>query len=205
MKEIIKQNKVVAVIRANTHNEAQKIVKATLKGGIKCIELTYSIPKVPELITKLKEKYKDGIFGVGSVINEEMAINVINAGAKYVVSPGYSQEVNEVCKKMNILYIPGCMTITEMMFVLKNGNSLVKLFQGNIFGVNFIKSIKVPLPQIEIIPTGGVDVDNIKEWLKAGVVCVGVGSSLTGSNDMKIIEDTARKFIKKVDEYEKGV
>ena len=108
---------IVAVIRANNHEEAEEYVKATLDGGIKAIELTYSIPNMPELLKKLKEKYEDGFFGAGSVLNTQMAIDAIDAGAEYIVSPGYSQGVNDICKERGITYSPGCMTISEMMTV----------------------------------------------------------------------------------------
>ena len=92
-----------------------------------------------------------------------MASDAIEAGAKYVVSPGYSEEVNNICKEKNILYLPGCMTVTEIIKAMNAGNKMIKLFPGDILGAKYVKSIKAPIPSIEIMPTGGVSVDNIKE------------------------------------------
>lgn len=196
-----KELAIVAVIRANNHEEAESYVKATLDGGIKAIELTYSIPNLPILLKELKEKYKDGFFGAGSVLNRKMALEAIEAGAEYIVSPGYSEEVNNICKEKGIIYSPGCMTITEMMFAMEKGNSLVKMFPGNLFGPSFVKAVKAPIPNINIMPTGGVDVDNVKEWFNAGVTCVGVGSSLLASKDPVVIEKLAKEFMEKINEY----
>lgn len=199
----LKECGIVAVIRAKDHNEAEKFVKATLDGGIKAIELTFTIPNLPQLLKKLKAKYSIGIFGAGSVTNKDMAIAAIEAGAEYVVSPGYLESIDKVCREKNILYIPGCMTLSEMMKSMENGNKLVKLFPGNVYGPSYIKSIKAPIPNVEIMPTGGVDVDNIKEWFKNGVSLVGVGSSLIKSDNPIEITNKAKEFIEKLNEYRK--
>lgn len=174
----IKNEGVVAVIRAKDHEEALGYINACLNGGIKAIELTYTIPNVVELIKHVSENYKDALVGVGSVLNGKMAKDAIDAGASYVVSPGFSDEVNTVCHEMNILYLPGCMTVTEVMNALDKGNKMVKLFPGEVFGPKYVKAVKAPIPHVEIMPTGGVSIDNIDEWFKMGVSCVGVGSSL---------------------------
>ena len=195
---------VVAVIRGKDHDEAREYVKATIDGGIKAIELTYSIPNMPELLKELKEEYKDGFFGAGSVLNGRMAVDAIEAGAEYIVSPGYSEEVNEACRRRKIAYCPGCLSITEMMHAMDKGNELVKLFPGNLFGPSYIKAVKAPIPHINIMPTGGVDVDNVQEWFKNGVTCVGVGSSLLASGDYDTIKNLASKFVERIDEYKKS-
>ena len=195
---------VVAVIRGKNHEEARDFVKATIDGGILAIELTYSIPNMPELLKELKEEYKDGFFGAGSVLNGRMAVDAIEAGAEYIVSPGYSEEVNEVCRRRKVAYCPGCMTITEMMHAMDKGNELVKMFPGNLFGPSYVKAVKAPIPHINIMPTGGVDVDNVQEWFKNGVTCVGVGSSLLASGDYDTIKNLASKFVEKIDEYKKS-
>lgn len=201
IKEKLKECGIVAVIRAKDHVEGERFVKATLDGGINAIELTFTIPDMPELLKKLKVKYKDGIFGAGSVLNEEMAIKAIESGAEYVVSPGYLESVDKICNKHGVLFIPGCMTLSEMLKSMENGNSLVKLFPGNVYGPSFVKSVKAPIPNIEIMPTGGVDVFNIKEWFKCGVSLVGVGSSLLSSKDPEKIESLAKEFVRRLNEY----
>ncbi len=127
-----------------------------------------------------------------------MASDAIEAGAKYVVSPGYSEEVNKVCKEMNVLYLPGCMTVSEIMKAMDAGNKMIKLFPGDVFGAKYVKAIKAPIPNVEIMPTGGVSVDNIEEWFANGVSCVGVGSSLI-KGSLEDIENTAKAFMKKME------
>lgn len=194
----LKANGIVAVVRGKSHDEAIGYMEACLKGGIKSLELTYTIPNVCELI-KEYSSHKEALIGVGSVLNAKMASDAIEAGAKYVVSPGYSEEVNNVCKEMNILYLPGCMTVSEIMKAMDNGNKMIKLFPGDVFGAKYVKAIKAPIPDVEIMPTGGVSVDNIEEWFENGVSCVGVGSSLI-KGSLEDIENTAKAFINKMEQ-----
>ena len=160
MLDIIKEQGIVAVLRADSHEQAREYMNACVKGGIKALELTYSIPNVNELIEEYKDN-KDMIIGVGSVLNGKMAKDSILAGAKYVVSPGYNEEINDVCHEMGVTYFPGCMTVTEIMHALEKGNKMVKVFPGEIFGPKYIKAVKAPIPHVEIMPTGGVNIDNI--------------------------------------------
>ena len=193
----LKANGIVAVVRGKSHEEARGYMEACLRGGIKSLELTYTIPNVCELI-KEYSSHEEALIGVGSVLNAKMASDAIEAGAKYVVSPGYSEEVNKVCKEMNVLYLPGCMTVGEIMKAMDAGNKMIKLFPGDAFGAKYVKAIKAPIPNVEIMPTGGVSVDNIEEWFANGVSCVGVGSSLI-KGSLEDIENTAKAFMKKMD------
>ncbi|MCR1964095.1 bifunctional 4-hydroxy-2-oxoglutarate aldolase/2-dehydro-3-deoxy-phosphogluconate aldolase [Clostridium perfringens] len=193
----LKASGVVAVVRGKSHEEAREYMEACLKGGIKSLELTYTIPNVCELI-KEYSSHAEALIGVGSVLNGKMASDAIEAGAKYVVSPGYSEEVNKVCKEMNVLYLPGCMTVSEIMKAMDAGNKMIKLFPGDVFGAKYVKAIKAPIPNVEIMPTGGVSVDNIEEWFANGVSCVGVGSSLI-KGSLEDIENTAKAFMKKME------
>lgn len=193
----LKANGIVAVVRGKNHEEARGYMEACLRGGIKSLELTYTIPNVCELI-KEYSSHTEALIGVGSVLNSKMASDAIEAGAKYVVSPGYSEEVNKVCKEMNVLYLPGCMTVSEIMKAMDAGNKMIKLFPGDVFGAKYVKAIKAPIPNVEIMPTGGVSVDNIEEWFANGVSCVGVGSSLL-KGSLEDIENTAKAFMKKME------
>lgn len=193
----LKASGVVAVVRGKSHEEVRGYMEACLKGGIKSLELTYTIPNVCELI-KEYSSHAEALIGVGSVLNGKMASDAIEAGAKYVVSPGYSEEVNKVCKEMNVLYLPGCMTVSEIMKAMDAGNKMIKLFPGDVFGAKYVKAIKAPIPNVEIMPTGGVSVDNIEEWFANGVSCVGVGSSLI-KGSLEDIENTAKAFMKKME------
>ena len=193
----LKANGIVAVVRGKSHEEARGYMEACLRGGIKSLELTYTIPNVCELI-KEYSSHTEALIGVGSVLNAKMASDAIEAGAKYVVSPGYSEEVDKVCKEMQVLYLPGCMTVSEIMKAMDAGNKMIKLFPGDVFGAKYVKAIKAPIPHVEIMPTGGVSVDNIDEWFANGVSCVGVGSSLI-KGTLEDIENTAKAFVKKMD------
>ena len=197
MLESIKKEGIVAVIRAKDHKEAKGYINACANGGIRAVELTYSIPNVVELINELRDD-KNLILGVGSVLNREMAKDAILAGAKYVVSPGYSEEVNDVCKELNTLYLPGCMTVSEIMNAQDKGNKMVKLFPGDVFGPKYVKAIKAPIPNVEIMPTGGVSIDNVDKWFEMGVSCVGVGSSLFNAGSLEDIENLAKEFVEKI-------
>ena len=193
----LKANGIVAVVRGKSHEEARGYMEACLRGGIKSLELTYTIPNVCELI-KEYSSHTEALIGVGSVLNAKMASDAIEAGAKYVVSPGYSEQVDKVCKEMQVLYLPGCMTVSEIMKAMDAGNKMIKLFPGDVFGAKYVKAIKAPIPNVEIMPTGGVSVDNIEEWFANGVSCVGVGSSLI-KGSLEDIENTAKAFMKKMD------
>ena len=197
MLDIIKEQGIVAVLRADSHEQAREYMNACVKGGIKALELTYSIPNVNELIEEYKDN-KDMIIGVGSVLNGKMAKDSILAGAKYVVSPGYNEEINDVCHEMGVTYFPGCMTVTEIMHALEKGNKMVKVLPGEIFGPKYIKAVKAPIPHVEIMPTGGVNIDNIEEWFKMGVSCVGVGGALF-KGSLEDIENLAKEFVNKIE------
>ncbi|WP_288479124.1 bifunctional 4-hydroxy-2-oxoglutarate aldolase/2-dehydro-3-deoxy-phosphogluconate aldolase [uncultured Clostridium sp.] len=199
--EELKNYGIVAVVRGKNHEEAIDYMEACLRGGVKALELTYTIPNVVELIRTYSLR-EDALIGVGSVLNEKMAIDAIEAGAKYVVSPGYNEAVNEVCKRENILYLPGCMTVSEIMKAMDSGNKMIKLFPGDLFGPKYVKAIKAPIPNVEIMPTGGVTVDNIEEWFKNGVACVGAGSSLI-KGTAEEIEETAKRFVEKIENIRK--
>lgn len=148
---------VVAVVRAE-NEEAFKIAEACIEGGLPAIELTFTVPNAHLVIKKLSEEIpeSDLILGAGTVLNEEMATLAIDAGAKYIVSPGFDEGVAVKCLENDIPYMPGCLTITEMMNVKKFGVEIIKLFPGSAFGPSYVKAVKGPLPDIKIMPTGGV-------------------------------------------------
>lgn len=195
---------VVAVVRADSKEEALAISEACVKGGIQGIEITFTVQGAEEIIRNLAANYEtnaDVVIGAGTVLDAVTARIAILAGAQFIVSPCFDQETAEICNLYQIPYMPGCMTITEMKEALKSGVDIIKLFPGNTFGPDWIKGVKAPLPQVNIMPTGGVDLDNVEKWIQNGCVAVGVGGSLiahakTGDFD-KITED-AKQFIEKV-------
>ncbi|MDI2588148.1 bifunctional 2-keto-4-hydroxyglutarate aldolase/2-keto-3-deoxy-6-phosphogluconate aldolase [Psychrobacillus sp. NEAU-3TGS] len=170
------ESKVVAVIRGESAEEAVQLTKAAVEGGIRAIELTYTTPQVQKVFEELQNA--DALLGAGTVLDPETARHAILCGARFVVSPHFNAEVATVCNRYGIPYLPGCMTIREMILALEVGCDILKLFPANNFSPSFIKSVKGPLPHVQIMPTGGINAGNMKEWIDAGAVAVGVGSDL---------------------------
>lgn len=170
------KTKVVAVIRGTSAEEAIELSKAAIQGGIPAIELTYTTPQVQNVFEVLKEE--DVLLGAGSVLDPETARHAILAGAKFIVSPHFNEDIAPVCNRYGVPYLPGCMTIREMVKALESGSDIIKLFPANNFEPSFIKSVNGPLPHVRIMPTGGINLNNIQDWISAGAVAVGIGSDL---------------------------
>lgn len=173
----IKEHKLVAVVRGASAEEASAIINGAVQGGIRVIELTYTTPYVQDVFHEVR--HMDALIGAGTVLDAETARHAILHGAKFVVSPSFSPEIATLCNRYSIPYLPGCMTIKEMVHALESGCDLVKLFPANHFTPSFIKSVNGPLPNVEIMPTGGIDANNMCDWLDAGAVAVGIGSDLS--------------------------
>ncbi|WP_347815202.1 bifunctional 4-hydroxy-2-oxoglutarate aldolase/2-dehydro-3-deoxy-phosphogluconate aldolase [Rossellomorea sp. DA94] len=172
---------VVAVVRAENKSDAERISSACIQGGISAIEVTFTVPGAEEVIRSLKETFRpeELILGAGSVLDSETARIAILAGAEYIVSPCFDTETAKLCNRYGVPYMPGCMTITEMKTAMEYGADVVKLFPGNTYTPSIIKSIKGPLPQVSVMPTGGVNLQNAAEWINSGAVAIGIGSDLT--------------------------
>jgi len=201
--ERLKSLGIVAVVRAESREQASSIAKAVIDGGIKIIEITYTVPGATEAIKALADEYRDTdvIVGAGTVLDAETAEEAIDAGAMFVVSPCLVEEVVEVCKKHNVISMPGAMTVREAFMGIKSGGDIVKIFPGELFGPAIIKAFKGPLPFAQMMPTGGVSADNIADWIKAGAVAVGVGGSLTASaskGDYDTITKKASELVQKL-------
>jgi len=196
---------VVAVVRAENEDQAEKISRACIEGGISAIEVTFTVPGADKVITSLKNKFSKEalIVGAGTVLDSETARIAILAGAQYVVSPCFDLETAKLCNRYQIPYMPGCMTITEIVQAMEAGADVIKVFPGNAFGPDIIKAIKGPLPQTTLMPTGGVSLDNVDQWIKNGCVAVGVGGDLTAgakTGDYALVTETAKAFVSKVKE-----
>lgn len=197
---------IVAVVRAESIDEAIRISKACVAGGVPAIEVTYTVPGATEVIKALKEQIpaEQLIIGAGTVLDSETARIAILAGAEYIVSPGFDLETAKLCNRYQIPYMPGCMTITEMMRAMEAGADIVKLFPGSAFGPDFIKAVKAPLPQANIMPTGGVSIDNVDQWIKNGVIAVGAGGKLaTGPSEE--ITAAAKAFVARIKEVRESL
>ena len=202
----MKEDCLIAVIRAKNKEQGEKLVDSIIKGGINFIEITMTMDEgnPVEFIAFLAQKYKDNpkiVIGAGTVLDPETARLVILAGANYVVSPAFNPETIKLCNRYRVPVLPGVMSPTEAIMALEAGCDVIKLFPGNILGPAAISTYKGPLPQCEFMPSGGVDVDNVDKWLKAGAYAVGTGSSLTKgakTGDFESVEAKAREFVEAV-------
>lgn len=196
---------VVAVVRAESGEKAKRIADACMEGGVPAIELTFTVPFAHKVIEELAKEYSDGsmILGAGTVMDSETARIAILSGAQYIVSPYFDPETVRLCNRYRVPAMPGAMTIKEVVSAMEAGADVVKVFPGEAFGPKILKAIKGPVPQAKLMPTGGVDVNNVDEWIKAGACAIGAGSALTGgakTGDYKAITETAKEFVKKVQE-----
>ncbi len=194
---------VVAVVRAENGEKAKKIADACLEGGVPAIELTFTVPMAHKVIEELANEYKNGemILGAGTVMDPETARIAILSGAQYIVSPYFNAETVRLCNRYRVPCMPGAMTIKEVVEAMESGADIVKVFPGEAFGPKIIKAIKGPIPYAKVMPTGGVDINNVGEWINAGASAVGVGGALTAgakTGDYKSITILAREFIAKV-------
>ncbi|MCT8311237.1 bifunctional 4-hydroxy-2-oxoglutarate aldolase/2-dehydro-3-deoxy-phosphogluconate aldolase [Tetragenococcus halophilus] len=192
----IKEAGIVAVIRGESKEEAYQTAVACIKGGVKAIELTFTVPEVDNVISSLKNEYSNDLevmIGAGTVLDVFTARIAIMSGAKFIVSPSFDQDTALLCNEYQVPYMPGCMTVTEVQTAMKYGAEIVKAFPGDVLGKAFIKSIKAPLPQANIMPTGGVNLENMHEWFDAGAVAVGAGSNLTGDATTGDFEEVTKK------------
>jgi 2-dehydro-3-deoxyphosphogluconate aldolase/(4S)-4-hydroxy-2-oxoglutarate aldolase len=195
----------VAVIRAESTDEALKITEACRLGGVAAIEITFTVPGALELIKKLASEYDDGriLIGAGTVLDPETARSAILAGARYIVTPYLNADTVKLCNRYKVACMPGAMTIKEVAESMEAGADIVKIFPGELFGPKIIRAIRGPLPHAKLMPTGGVSPDNVKEWIRAGAVAVGAGGSLTkgaATGDYSSVTDTAKEFLSKIKE-----
>lgn len=194
---------VVAVVRADREEEAIKISQACIKGGVTGIEITFTIQRAEEVIRELVDLYKGDnrvVVGAGTVLDVTTARLAILAGARFIVSPNFDLETAKICNLYQIPYVPGCMTISEMKRALEFGADIIKLFPGDAFGPRVVKAVKAPLPQVNLMPTGGVSLDNIGEWIQNGAVAVGVGGNLIApakNGDYEKITELAQVYKQK--------
>mgnify|MGYP000985110603 FL=1 len=191
---------IIAVVRANSSNEAKKIALACMDGGINSVEITFTVPGAYKVIESLTKDFGGNLLvGAGTVLDSETARLAILMGAKYIVSPAFDDATARLCNRYKIPYIAGCMTVTEMIKAMEAGTDIIKVFPGNTVRPSFISAIRGPFPQALLMPTGGVNLDNVEEWIKNGCIAVGVGGSLTKGSKEDITK-TAKEFVKRIKE-----
>ena len=185
--ESVERAGIVAVIRIKDPSRLRAVVDAIAEGGIRVLEITMTVPGAVGLIRDLAPTLPDGfILGAGTVLDPETVAQVADAGARYVVSPVFRRAVIEACHARGLAAMPGCFTPTEILDAWDAGADIVKVFPATTLGPSYLKDVRAPLPQVKLMPTGGVTVENAGEWIRAGAVAVGVGTSLL---DAKAIAD----------------
>ncbi len=200
----IKQLGLLAVIRGPSPELTLKMVDALMAGGVYGIEITYSTPNAPEVVHSLAQKYGQEIMlGMGTLVEPEQAAEAVQAGANFLVSPHCEKTLAEAMVATGLPVMIGALTPTEVMQAYRYGSDVVKIFPGSLVGPDYIKTLRGPYPYIPMMPTGGVNVENIADWFAAGVFAVGAGSNLCPTAWAKAgrfddITATARSFVEAV-------
>lgn len=195
-------NYLVAVVRGKSKADAIAAVEHMIDGGIYNIEITFTTPQAEEVIQHLSQHVTDEnvVIGAGTVLDSTTARLAILNGAEYVVSPHFDPDIAKMCNRYAVPYLPGCGSVTEVVQAMETGVDLVKLFPGDLLDANFIKNVHGPIPQIELMPSGGVSLDNLEDWYRKGTFAVGIGSALMKNakdgND-SVIKENTEKFVGK--------
>jgi 2-dehydro-3-deoxyphosphogluconate aldolase/(4S)-4-hydroxy-2-oxoglutarate aldolase len=195
---------VVAVIRMKDPAKLRAVFDALADGGVRAIEVTMTVPGAIGIIGQLAASLPPSIvLGAGTVIDAATARAVIDAGARFIVSPVFRREVVSVCLERGIVAAPGCFSPTEILDAYEMGADVVKVFPATALGPQYIKDLRAPMPQLKLMPTGGVTLDNAGDWIRAGAVAVGVGSALLDTKAidegrLDVIADNARRIVASV-------
>lgn len=195
---------VVAVIRLKDPAKLRAAVDAMAAGGVRALEVTMTVPNAVEMIRELAPALPEGfLLGAGTVIDAATARAVIDAGATFVVGPVFRPDVIAACHDRDVPAMPGCFSPTEILTAYECGADIVKVFPATALGPQFLKDIRAPMPQLKLMPTGGVTLDNAGDWIRAGAVAVGVGSALVdtraiGDGRFDVITDNARRVVASV-------
>jgi len=184
---LIEQIGIVPVIRASSPQEARFAAEAVCQGGIPIVEITMTVPKALEVISELVKTAPDVVVGAGTVLNEEMARKCADAGAQFLVSPGFNAPTVAVAQTLDLLVMAGALTPTEVMTAWDSGADFVKVFPcGNLGGPSYIRALKGPLPEVPLVPTGGVNLDTAADYIRAGAAALGVGGELVPKEALQL-------------------
>jgi 2-dehydro-3-deoxyphosphogluconate aldolase/(4S)-4-hydroxy-2-oxoglutarate aldolase len=200
----IMESGMVLIIRTDSEEEAKKVAEAAVEGGVKALEITMSCRNAIGVISYLAKKYADQdiVIGAGTILDAETANNVMLAGARLLVSPNLNPKMLEMANRYQAVTISGALTPTEILNTVNSGADLVKLFPAEFMGPKYVKAVKAPLPQAAIVPTGGVNPGNVKEWFDAGCAALGVGSYISKAHkndgDYTKVTTAAQDFVKAI-------
>ena len=191
---------IVAVVRSESSEPLVKVVRALAEGGVTAAEVTFTVPDAVEVIRQARREVGDGVvLGAGTVLDTETARAAILAGAEYIVAPTLNLDVIRLCRRYDRAVMPGAFSPTEVLSAWESGADVVKVFPADVGGPAYLKALRGPLPQIRLMPTGGVDLTTAERFLAAGACCLGVGSALVDpkamlSNDFARIRDLASQY-----------
>ena len=198
----------VPVLRAESEAQAIALAEAIADGGVTVLEVTMTVPGAVRVIARLKKERPEILLGAGTVLDAETAHACIEEGAEFIVSPAFSLKTVEMCQKQGKAVLPGALTPTEVLTAWQAGADVVKVFPASAMGgAKYLKSLKAPLPQIELIPTGGVSLETAREFLEAGAYALGVGADLVDTKAIAAghawkITENARKYLEIVKEFQ---
>jgi 2-dehydro-3-deoxyphosphogluconate aldolase/(4S)-4-hydroxy-2-oxoglutarate aldolase len=177
--EAVEHAGVVAIVRMKDASLVREVIDALVRGGVRVLEVTMTVPGAIDIIRGLAPGLPPGfLLGAGTVTDPDTAARAIDAGAKFVVSPVFRRPILEMCHRDSVCAMPGCFTPTEILDAWDAGADVVKVFPATSLGPGFLRDVRAPLPQVKLMPTGGVTVENVGDWIRAGAVAVGVGSAL---------------------------
>jgi 2-dehydro-3-deoxyphosphogluconate aldolase / (4S)-4-hydroxy-2-oxoglutarate aldolase len=191
---------IVAVVRAESGESLVKVVRALSEGGVTAAEITFTVPDAIDVIRQVRKEIGDAVvLGAGTVLDAETARVALLAGAEYIVAPTLNLEVIRLCRRYDKAVMPGVFTPTEVLTAWEAGADIVKIFPADVGGPAYLKALRAPLPQVRMMPTGGVDLNTAESFLKAGACCLGVGGSLVeakavAAGDFARIGDLARQY-----------
>ncbi len=191
---------VVAVVRSRSGERLAEVVQALADGGVTAVEITFTVPDAAEVIRRVRQGVDDRVvLGAGTVLDPETARAALLAGAQYIVAPNTNIDVIRLCRRYDVPVMPGALTPTEVVTAWEAGADVVKIFPADLGGPPYLKALRGPLPQVRLMPTGGVDLETAEPFLKAGACCLGVGSTLVESEavesgDMERIRQRAQQF-----------
>lgn len=202
--ELVRDSGVIAIIRTQSSEQLLRAADAIREGGVCAIEVTMTTPGALSVIESAVARYdQDVLFGAGTVLDAETARAAILSGARFVVAPTLDIQMIETCRRYGVLVFPGAHTPTEILRAWQAGADMVKVFPACVGGPKFIKAVKAPLPQVDLVPVGGVGIDNVADFIRAGAAAVGVGSSLVNqklleTGDFAVLTERAHRLVEEV-------
>jgi 2-dehydro-3-deoxyphosphogluconate aldolase / (4S)-4-hydroxy-2-oxoglutarate aldolase len=198
------EHKIVAIIRGADPDDVLKIAKALYEGGIKVLEVTFNSPDALSVLKELSMKMgNELLIGMGTVLDAATAKEAVSAGAKFIISPSFNIETVQATRKLGAVSIPGAFTPTEIVNAFNSGGDIIKIFPASA-NVNYIKEIRAPLSHIPLMPTGGITLDNIREFQKAGAVAFGIGTALVDTKE-KITGDYLKQLTEKAEKFVQAI